>query len=81
MQLVVPSAVSAADAAAIAILRRTSQILFFFIALCVFKVLINKDNCVCIMVLDYLSITIATVVQGERRLSLPYLCRKNIIEG
>ena len=46
MQLVVPSAVSAAVAAAITILRRTSQILlFFFIVLCVFKVLINRVNC------------------------------------
>ena len=54
----VPSAVSAADAAAIAILRRTSQILFFFIALCVFKLLINRVNCVYFKVLDYLLFTL-----------------------
>ena len=53
MQLVVPNAVSAAVPAAIIILRRISQILFFFIALCVFKLLINRVNCVCIMVLDH----------------------------
>ena len=59
MQLVVPNAVSAAVAAAITILRRTSQILlFFFIVLCVFKVLINRVNCVCFKVLDYLFLLI-----------------------
>ena len=51
---VVPNAVSAAVAAAITILSRTSQMLLFFIVLCVFKVLINRVNCVCFKVLDYL---------------------------
>ena len=46
MHAVVPMAVRAAVAAAMIILRRASQILFFFIALCVFKMLINRVNCV-----------------------------------
>lgn len=42
MHAVVPNAVRAAVAAAITILRRTSQIVFFFIILCVFKLLITR---------------------------------------
>ena len=66
MQLVVPNAVSAAVAAAITILSRTSQILlFFFIVLCVFKVLINRVNCVCIQGIRFCLI-VDTRIIGDR---------------
>ena len=58
MHAVVVNAVRAAVAAATIILRRTSQMLFFFIIVVFFKMLINRVNCVCIMVLDYLSTTL-----------------------
>ena len=68
MHAVVVNAVRAAVAAATIILRRTSQMLFFFIIVVFFKMLINRVNCVCFMVLDYL---LNTLQRYEKFLNYP----------
>lgn len=68
MHAVVVNAVRAAVAAATIILRRTSQMLFFFIIVVFFKMLINRVNFVCFMVLDYL---LNTLQRYEKFLNYP----------
>lgn len=68
MHAVVVNAVRAAVAAATIILRRTSQMLFFFIIVVFFKMLINRVNCVCFIVLDYL---LNTLQRYEKFLNYP----------